>query len=225
MIAPVSSGARFALLLCAAFGIALVGCSDPIEAAAPSTKIDSLMPPTTIDSLIPLAVGTRWTYDRNDSIEVTTDSLLHSSHSTVITSVVADIIDVDGGKWAVLEDSNDVLGGSISGPNYLADLPGGVYELLPVPGVVLANLEFAYPTIKGTVFNFGIGTVLSTDSVITVPAGTFHCLVYAEDQDRVFVAPGIGVVMHSLTPTQLLSSGTLLLQEQVFYSLRAMAKP
>ena len=224
MFARVRSGfgPRFASLTLAVLAIAVVSCSD-------GSSSDLTGPGTPSSGLIPLNVGTRWSYDRVDSVEFTTDTSLHSYHTTVNFRVIADTMDALGHMWAVLDSSSYVLGGLISGHNYVANLADGVYELFAFTGVgqgsdtALTNIDFPYPASKGATFAFGMGIVLSTDSVMTVPAGTFHCLVYAEAQEIAFVAPGVGVVMRSLPATGSFGSN-FILQDQVFYYLRSVTK-
>jgi hypothetical protein len=178
--------------------------------------------------LFPLGIGTRWTYERVDSVELTTDTLLKSLHSIVSFGVLADTIGLNGTKWAVLENTSEIVGGLFSGHEYVAKLAGGTWTWLPPTGTpagaaLPAFLDYPYPATRGATSNFAITVVLSTDSMVTVPAGTFHCMVYAELRDRVFVAPGVGVVWRSLGPvTGLDQNGKLVLQDQVFYFLKSV---
>jgi hypothetical protein len=64
-----------------------------------------------------------------------------------------------------------------------------------------AILEWAYPSEKGNVYNFinniSFISVISTDTVITVPAGSFECYEYEKSSgvpDRFYFAPNIGLV-------------------------------
>jgi len=178
-------------------------------------------------ALFPLGIGTRWTYDRVDSVEFATDPLLKTFHSTVSFSVLADTIG-NGTTWAVLENTNDIVGGLISGHEYAANLQGGTWTWLVPTGTAFgaglpAFLDYPYPATKGATSNFGNTAVLSTDSTVTVPAGTFHCIVYAQLRDRVFVAPGVGVVWRSLGDVPVLdANGKLVDRFQVFYSLKSV---
>lgn len=204
-----------------AWTMLVFGCS-----TEPTTETGGSLP---TQPLFPLTIGTRWTYDRVDSVEFTTDTLLNSFHSTVSFGVLADTVGGNGITWAVLDNTSDIVGGLISGHEYFANLVGGTWEW-PVPagagglGTGLPpSLFFPYPTTKGATSNFGITVVLSTDSTLTVPAGTFHCIVYAEERDRVFVAPGVGVVWKSLGPIIALDeTGQLSLQYQTFYFLKSV---
>lgn len=198
----------------------LVGCStDPM--VSPGQTAQGI--------LFPLSVGTRWTYDRVDSVEFTTDTLLKSFHSTVSFGVLADTVGPAGTKWAVLENTSDVVGGLNSGHEYVANFSGGTWTWLVPTGSAFGSalpalLDYPYPAARGTTSSFGTVTVLASDSTVTVPAGTFHCMVCAASRDRIFVAPGVGVVWRSQGDiTALDSNGKLQGRFQAFFFLRSVA--
>ena len=99
-------------------------------------------------------------------------------------------------------------------------------NLALAPVLSLLFFEFPYPAKVGTSENFGITVVLKTDTVITVPAGTFHCLLYAESGDTVFVAPGVGVVarLTDRTGAEFLS-GQVVERSRDYYVLKSLAVP
>ncbi len=103
-----ANGRLVASLTATIVAVAIAACgSDGISAVKPT--------PVARDTgqLIPLAIGTRWTYDRVDSVEFTTDSLDKSYHGTNEFGVIADTLDNQGTQWAVLDHSNCILGGLI----------------------------------------------------------------------------------------------------------------
>ncbi len=201
--------------------------------AAPAEK--SIAPPDSslqADPLIPLAIGTRWTYDSIDSVELTTDtSRDHSFHQKQSFAVIADTVAADGSTWAVLDSAYEVIDGGtgIGGHSYVANRSDGFWDWsLPLgyPALALLFFEFPYPTKTGTSANLGVTSVLSTDTVVTVPAGTFHCLLYRESGDSVFVAPGVGVVARLTDRTSYqYISGQLVYLARTYYVLKSLTGP
>jgi hypothetical protein len=121
----------------------------------------------------------------------------------------------------------DISGGT-GAHGYVANRSGGFWSLNLTLSPVLSLLffEFPYPAKVGASENFGITVVLKTDTVITVPAGTFHCLLYAESGDSVFVAPGVGVVARLTDRTSYqYISGQLVYLARNYYVLKSLAVP
>jgi hypothetical protein len=204
---------------------ALAACNGPSDTTA------AVHFPAT---LMPLGVGTRWTYDVADSVIQSTDPRIPTSHTDLSFSVIGDTTGPSSSVWAVLDSSSGaVLDGATSGHNYLTNGPGGVLGLvgLPLPvssPVVLLYLPYppggsAGPGFARTVV-IVVYTRIATDSVITVPAGTFHCLVYVDASGgAVFATPGVGVVLRTSVPvTETDASGATLLQHQILYRLSAV---
>ncbi len=202
--------------------------------AAPAER--SIAPPsdtstTPSNPLIPLAIGTRWTYDSIDSVLFTTDtSRDHSFHQSQSFAVIADTTVADGSTWAVLDSASGIIdvSGGTGVHGYVANRSGGFWSLNLALSPVLSLLffEFPYPAKVGTSENFGITVVLKTDTVITVPAGTFHCLLYAESGDTVFVAPGVGVVARLTDKggTEF-ASGQVVERSRDYYVLKSLTVP
>src|SRR4051794_16488922 len=100
---------------CAALMIlAVAGCND----AASTT-------PSPVATLFPLGVGTKWVYDRVDSVEFPIISTVPTSRTTRTVTVTRLTSDASGNSWAVLDSANYLLDGPINGPTYLANLDGG----------------------------------------------------------------------------------------------------
>jgi hypothetical protein len=121
----------------------------------------------------------------------------------------------------------DVPGGVSAPHGYVANRNDGFWSLnLAIPPLSLLFFEFPYPAKVGTSANFGVTVVLKTDTAITVPAGTFHCLLYAESGDSVFVAPGVGVVAR-LTDRGAIGSvsGQVVYRSRDYYVLKSLTVP
>lgn len=226
-----TSGRKLAMALLAttaAFLSAATSCGGPAEkSVAPSDTSGS----TPSGPLIPLAIGTRWTYDSIDSVLFTTDtSRDHSFHQRQSFAVIADTIVADGSTWAVLDSASGIIdvSGGPGAHGYVANRSGGFWSLNLTLAPILSLLffEFPYPAKVGTSENFGITIVLKTDTVVTVPAGTFHCLLYAESGDSVFVAPGVGVVarLTNKTGTEFVS-GQVVERSRFYYVLKSLTGP
>jgi len=204
-------------------------CAAPAEKSIGPPPDTSSSPPSS--PLIPLAIGTRWTYDLIDSVEFTTDtSRDHSFHQRQSFAVIADTILADSSTWAVLDSASGIIdvSGAAGAHGYVANRSGGFWSLNLALAPVLSLLffEFPYPAKVGTSENFGITIVLKTDTVVTVPAGTFHCLLYRESGDSVFVAPGVGVVARLTDRTSYqYISGQLVYLARTYYVLKSLTGP
>jgi hypothetical protein len=198
---------KSSLLFCLAPLAVFAGCG------AASTESESQR----VSSAILLGAGTTFLYHSSDSLSgppIVGERAAPDSDFAV--RVTGDTLDRDGMRWAIIDRPDRAFGPSGVGP-YYANAAGGVYRLEaastatgPLSGVAL--LIFAYPATRGTVIHFG-PMVSATDTVITVPAGTFHCYRYdligqptpGETSDwTVFLAPGTGVVQR-IQPVALMS--------------------
>ncbi|HEY4130865.1 MAG TPA: hypothetical protein VGM50_09625 [Gemmatimonadaceae bacterium] len=154
---------------------------------------------------VPLAVGTTFVYHSRDSLSgLPIVGERAAPDSDFVVRVTGDTLDLDGTRWAIIDQPDRAFGSSGIGP-YYANGAGGVYRLEARLGTAalsgVALLIFAYPAPRGTVMQFG-PTVTATDTVITVAAGTFHCYRYdlvsqpsrTDTSWTVFLAPGTGVV-------------------------------
>jgi hypothetical protein len=220
----------------AAGSLGAITASLAVASSCAAPAEESIAPPDTSSSLptspiIPLAIGTRWTYDEIDSVVFTTDTSRHRSfHQRLSFAVIADTVTAKG-TWSVLDSAYNVVDGPTAGHTYVANLNGGFWEwTLPIGYPVFAQLppflEFPYPARAGASANLGITTVLSTDTVMTVPAGTFHCLLYAESRDSVFVAPGVGVIarLSDIGGSEYIS-GQLVEKDRRYYLLKSVTGP
>ncbi len=146
--------------------------------------------------------------------------------------MIADTVAADGSTWAVLDSAYQVIEGGvvpIGAHSYVANRSDGFWSWSLPPGYPALSLlffEFPYPTKAGTSANLGVTSVLSTDTVVTVPAGTFHCLLYRESGDSVFVAPGVGVVARLTDRTSYqYISGQLVYLARTYYVLKSLTGP
>ena len=174
-------------LIAAFLAAGLAGCDSDPAAPGPSR-----------DPLVPLAVGNAWTYrtvefdrrgvpidsvERSPSNEVVAETLAADGTWYRVSVIYADTGDRGGYWWALRED------GLWSDPD---DLDGA------------GSLYLPYPASPGATGAGRLGerwTLASTDTTVTVPAGTFRShhyryrgtnMVYDDD---VFYAPGVGRVL------------------------------
>jgi hypothetical protein len=171
-----------------------IGCSATPD--APQTVAPAKPAP-----LIPYTVGNQWmtkttSFDQNGT-------MLSTEYDT---SAVIEPVAIDGEAWYRIHGvrSRDLFAATrADGPWMRADLDS------------MPERRFLYPAAAGDTFGMhdGISYVMtSRDSVVSVPAGTFHCVVYHRQQHDASgalvrpeqmvvwrdyywcVAPGIGVV-------------------------------
>jgi hypothetical protein len=166
----------------------LAGCSSGVDPKLGSTERD----------LIPLAVGSEWTYSIADSGQFAARVF----DSTRMARIVRDTV-VAGRRWH-FADATDLVVPLRSFPWIRNDAAGVVSGL---PPFTVAWLQYQYPPTVGQVFNPGgpPARAADADTVVTVPAGTFHCVLYEwpdtspiDNVTRIsrwqFVSPGTGVV-------------------------------
>lgn len=156
--------------------------------------------------MLPITIGNSWTYQ--DTVYGSgNEYVLDQTFSiTIISSVV-----INGKKYATFDDMlssptrNDALG----------------TWTLRLDSTRTEYLEFKYPGSLGDVFDFdttttpttnggtqvvyGHAQIITTDTLITVPAGTFHCYGYEYDyftmqdgklysKDLSYCAPNVGCI-------------------------------
>ena len=152
--------------------------------------------PVSGDGLFPFAVGSEWTYSVADSGQtaVIKDSVLTIR---IVEESVSNRI-----HWYRSDPGGKL--GTYAGFNWFANKADGVHHSLG-PAASFGGIAWRYPASPGVVYDvpvFGSIRVASIDSVITVPAGTFHCLAYEvflqlnspQPSRVVFVAPGVGLI-------------------------------
>ena len=145
--------------------------------------------------IIPLTIGNMWSYDGvaydttgavaetfGELMDVRGDSILFGHHMYSYES------------WNANTDSGLIAFGGFS---YEPDPPP------PHDTLVSFELVYQYPTERGASYqSFGSTvSVASTDTVIVVPAGSFHCIDYkwysqAILLDEVYICPGVGRVKY-----------------------------
>jgi hypothetical protein len=153
--------------------------------------------------LIPLTVGARWTYAASDTIVGSVPGGRLEPDSTFTVRVLAGPVDVGGTPWASVDSLYRLLDTvPDSGGGLYANEANGFYHLL---SGVLSSRILGFPVAIGLLTNYGT-VVVATDTIITVPAGTFHCIRYDRDEssvpspgsfdpvDILFIAPGFGIV-------------------------------
>ncbi len=144
-------------------------------------------------SIIPLVVGNTWnfsgtSYDTLGSVNEIFGELYKVSGDTVIFGRK---LTVYAGQCCANTDS-----GLIAYSGY------GVSSLSPNDTIVSYRLVYKYPTYTGDRFNYDI-RVGNVDTIINVPAGSFHCIKY-QNYDPIsgilygdtYISPGFGPVKY-----------------------------
>jgi hypothetical protein len=158
-----------------------------------------------------MTVGTTWTYQFTDSVEGGPPPTKADTFGITKQIVVADSVDSTGVRWSGMNNgAYQPLGDDLSSvPSYYSNRNGGFWFLafsVAPPAVIPPTfyLMFKYPAKRGDTYyptanlafvQRDLVTVTASDTLITVPAGSFHCLRYdLNGLDVMFVAPGIGIV-------------------------------
>jgi hypothetical protein len=174
---------------------------------------DTTAPVQTVVPLIPLTVGTAYTYHAADTligVIPAREEIAPDSDFTV--RVVRDLADRSGTRWAGFDLPERMFGPASPAASYFTNASDGLRRISnSFPGGVSVGVSyviFPYPASPGTISAYG-SVLTVADTVITVPAGTFHCLRY-DDYNPIpgrphtmslFIAPGIGVVQRSVNFT------------------------
>jgi hypothetical protein len=180
-------------LIAVLMSCALNGCSNATTEESTSIGNGQL--------LIPLSVGTAWQYyaaDTSIGVPIPYPIVPDSSFRVRVTRD-----SVTGGQtWAALENGDRLFGPSTAPAIYFGNFGHGFNKLEAGPLVAVSILLFPFPTRLGQQVQFG-PTTSAVDTVITVPAGTFHCIRYdflgqpvpgPYPYWSVFIAPGVGVI-------------------------------
>lgn len=150
------------------------------------------------ESLIPLRIGNEWIWRTTEQsfVDGWPDSVYFDT-----TRVVSDVV-LEDERWYTLRTSDgDVLA---------TNRPSGYWE--SGPGGIGAHLVFQHPAEVGdtfpaiSAFDSSFVRVMSLDTTITVPAGMFQAVHYAQITTTnglsftcdFFVAPGVGLVKTEL---------------------------
>lgn len=147
---------------------------------------------------LPLAVGTRWAYAQEDSVELGARPYVPG---TLIVTAARDTV-VAGRRGTVLDGGRVLLTGRL-GPVIVSADGAGVSAAEPEIAAARIgpwSLVLAYPARAGD-GPPGSWRVTAVDTTVTVPAGTFRCVRYdlppAADGaplGTILLAPGTGVV-------------------------------
>jgi hypothetical protein len=173
---------------------------------------DTTAPGSQATGLIPLTVGSRWVYAEYDSVEF--GPLRPVSYPTRDTVSVSRDTVISGEHWALVANAGLLLANRPNGLYRFETLPPALSALIPS-----AAMEFPYPVALQQRFGAARNWVVAnTDTVLAVPAGSFHCIRYDEATEvgvpataSVFIAPGTGIVMQVSFPiTATDSSGKLI---------------
>ncbi len=148
------------------------------------------------NSLVPLTVGNEWIWRTTEQRSHTgqTDESIRFDTTRVISKT-----SLQGESWYRLQEENGEFLATNRSSGYWHRIPPELGELDPL-------LVYKYPADIGDTFsrpsfpNGSLMRVESLDTTITVPAGTFQAVYYAQIwEDRpitcdFFVAPGIGLI-------------------------------
>lgn len=158
---------------------------------------------------MPLAVGNSWTFVQMPApgyMGDTTTQTLTIARDTVMTLSIDQALEI--GRWY------KVTGAPLGAVQYLNNRPNGLWQVIffndPTLGkITIINRLAEFPASVGDTFlqpyppplqsGTSVADIISTDSLISVPAGNFRCIVYRfkllsdhRPLYDVFYAPGIG---------------------------------
>lgn len=142
---------------------------NPVDVNIPSNSV-----------LLPLDVGNSWTFRRT---VYNTDGSIN--YSDTITQKIVKDSSLYGFKWS-FESYEQIL---------FQNDEQGLWVFYAEP-----RLYYRYPSFRNVNFvqNFDTVTVISTDTLVTTPAGTFHCYHYRIDFNNFpinqFICPDLGFV-------------------------------
>lgn len=184
---------KHALLIILLASYFISSCSDPIDIEDNINKILVINDSLNTNGIKPLAYGNVWYYQviEYDSTGLITDSYVFSD------SVTADTI-IDKSRWYRTSGFDDYWQS-----NHMDGLRFRKYQY---PDPIIEWLEAAYPAeIKHSwQCNKSLRKIISTDTSISVTAGTFSCYYYDDilfnekyswEYSDIFFSPKIGLVL------------------------------
>ena len=139
-----------------------------------------------VKQIWPLKPGNTWAYH---AIEYDTTGAITQSGSAVIV-VTKDTI-VGGETWY------QISGIGSGGSMFYTNRSDGLWVMSNSTSGLFQSLYFKYPVSAGESWNLGGDQIFlqSADTLITVPAGTFHCYEYRLPMsDYVYFCPGVGFI-------------------------------
>jgi hypothetical protein len=183
------------------FGNALLFCF-VVSLLASCKKDNPVDSSSSVKQLWPLKTGNTWSFSAvaYDSTGTVTQS---GSGSLVVT---ADTL-VGDETWYHISG-----GGSV----FYTNRSDGIWGMSTGTSGIFQGLFFKYPVSIGDSWNFGGDQIFlqSADTVITVPAGTFHCYEYRMSMsDYYYFCPGVGFIAEDSYSTT--NSGSLYIRERL----------
>jgi hypothetical protein len=160
-----------AMLICfAVFFLPSCKKDNPVD-SSPSAK-----------QIWPLKAGNTWAFNTIDYD--TTGAVAQSGPGSFV--VTTDTI-VGGETWYHISGGGSTL---------YTNRADGFWGMSPGPSGIFQGLLFKYPVSAGDSWNSGGDQILlqSADTLITVPAGTYHCYEYRLSSDYYFFCPGVGII-------------------------------
>lgn len=169
-------------------------------------------PEPDISALIPLEIGNVWQY---------VDTLFGQPPRVSAVTESVDVVQELYGQTWYRTQQKAVSGGVTYSIEYLSCNRADGYYWLPLSnGDTVPRLLWKYPAEIGDTFNFQFNArtiVKSTNAVITSPAGTFSCYLYAWEyapgmlrSDSTWIAPGVGMVKYMSVDSTTITSVQLL---------------
>jgi hypothetical protein len=139
-----------------------------------------------VKQIWPLKPSNTWAYH---TIEYDTTGAITQSGSGALV-VTTDTI-VGGETWY------QISGAWSGGSMFYTNRSDGLWIMSNSTSGLFQELFFKYPVSAGDSWNFGGDQIFlqSADTLITVPAGTFHCYEYRLSMsDYYYFCPGVGII-------------------------------
>lgn len=143
-----------------------ISCNSEDESTGATT-------PKEVKVIMPLAVGNAWTFSIRSVVPPSKETT-----TTAYTVTLTNRSTINAEYWY-----------SSNGGLMFTNRVSGLWE---GSSAASASLYLRYPVSKGETFGVGTGTpmlvhVRSVDSLITIPAGTFPCVVYTYDDSSRYI--------------------------------------
>ncbi len=191
----------------------LVSCGDILDSEMDKKRV----PLDSLDSVIkPLHKQNFWYYDIYLYDPV--DDSLKSSDETILEMVLKDTV-INGAKWF----TDDTLGRVWYTNKY-----DGLHKITKKLSVTTEALILQYPGKTGSEFTDDGGVrwkITSTDSVVAVEAGSYHCYCFESynpstgHYTRAFYSPQNGLIMRELFTLEDGSKPRILRSERLLQSI------
>lgn len=181
-------------IVVATAAIAVLNCGWPVTAVQPSNV------------LVSLTIGNQWTYATADSLRGVGVTPTVGPESTYTLRLVRDTIDASQVDWGVIE-THLAPSDSLIATTYESNNGDGLFKMIPSTNTRI--MVYPYPAVLSQVDTTamildGPLRLALFDTVVTVPAGTFHCIKYeyvtvpgtaVDPYQSVYIGLGTGIVL------------------------------